>query len=620
MSYTAAPPFQQMLRRVARLIAAVFMTAPLLVGIRTISADALVLQPLTPVADAHTNSSSPNKNYGRATALHVRQGSSSSPTTYHTLVRFDLPSTGIVGGTLRLYVTDGSSAGGVVHVTDGPWSESAVTWQSRPKAGAHVATIGPVAKGSWIEVPIDAAVLRTATLDLLIVSTTTDRASYASRESSTQPQLELATNDVISMPTPTPSLNPPTSTAAQPSLPMPTPDPTLPPTPGSAPTVEPTPVAEPNPTLTPTLEPAPTLTSTPTEGIVVVGYGSSTTGGTGGRVIEVRTVSELTSALQANGPRIVQLIGSGEWAAHGAKLAITEPFVTVDGSRCSCYLRDGWIAIRASEVILRDLRIRTGDETVDAKDADPISINGGTAGIHNIVVDHVEAIWGPDVGGITILNKVSDVTVQHSIIGEGLFRSRHPEAHEDADGHSYAMNISGVSTGGAVPQRITVYRNLLTTSESRNPRICGAVAVDLVNNVIYNHRAGPGCNPQSLNMVANLLVAGPAPAAAALGFTGAEFSHTTSADFPTAFADAIYLADNLADGYILNGFLGPHGIVRSEPAVSLSVAPEAVAGLLDRVAAEVGPSVRDDETLRLLNNLIQRSGLYVSGNGVYPPR
>ena len=106
-------------------------------------------------------------------------------------------------------------------------------------------------------------------------------------------------------------------------------------------------------------------------------------------------------------------------------------------------------------------------------------------------------LWGPDIGGLAILGNVHDVTVQNSIIGEGLFHSRMP-ASQNREGHSMGANIVAMDPRQTPPQRITFYRNLFTTSDSRMPRLQGARCVDLVNNMIYNWGTSRGDRQPSL--------------------------------------------------------------------------------------------------------------------------
>lgn len=374
--------------------------------------------------------------------------------------------------------------------------------------------------------------------------------------------------------------------------------------------VDPTPT--PAPTAAPVAPTAAPATSPPTVVALgsgsIAGYGAATAGGAGGRVIEVHSIDELAAAFRDSGPRTVLLAGSGVWDAGGAELSITKPNITVDGSACSCMIRNGWIKVAASEVILRNLRVRTGDEAVLAADADAISINGGTGGISNIVLDHVEAIWAPDIGGVAILNRVTDVTVQNSIIGEGLYLSRHPEGTPAEGGHSYGLNITTLD-GQSYGERISVHHNLITTSSQRNPQIIGAVAVDFVNNVIYD--AGLDWaygNPRSANLVNNVYRAGPQTQ------TTDEWRSRTNGDVSGFFANSVYLAGNVADGFSFTRDVAG-GVLAGAPPVPLSVAPEDTRGLLDRVLGGAGPWPHDATTQRILANAWNRTGAYMNGTG-----
>lgn len=340
----------------------------------------------------------------------------------------------------------------------------------------------------------------------------------------------------------------------------------------------------------------------------IAGYGAATTGGAGGRVVEVHSVDELRSALGDSGPRTVLLVGSGVWDAAGAEITITKPNVTVDGSACACQIRNGWIKVAASEVILRNLRVRTGDESVQAADADAISINGGSGGISNIVLDHVEAIWAPDIGGVAILNRVTDVTVQNSIIGEGLNLSRHPEGTTAEGGHSYGFNITTLD-GSSYAERVTVHHNLITTSSQRNPQIIGAAAVDFVNNVIYNVGLDWAYgNPRSASIVNNIYRAGPETQ------TSDEWRSRTNGDVNGFFANSVYLAGNVADGFTFTRDIAAN-VLAGSPPVPLSVAPEDTRGLLERVLGSAGPQPADATTQGILANAWNRTGAFLNGVG-----
>ncbi len=158
----------------------------------------------------------------------------------------------------------------------------------------------------------------------------------------------------------------------------------------------------------------------------MVGYGAGTTGGSGGKVYSVSTWSQLKAALQASGPRIVRLTGSADLDGGGEKLKVRNGNLTIDGSGWSGSLRRYSIVIEASNVIVTQLRLRPGDQIDDVGEGDGLTINPGIGGsLSNIVIDHCSLLWAPDVT-LAILNNVSDVTVQYSILGAGLYYSANP--------------------------------------------------------------------------------------------------------------------------------------------------------------------------------------------------
>lgn len=167
----------------------------------------------TPSADTFVSSSAPGTTYGTTKQLEA----DASPMKV-ALLRF--PVTGVGGGTvvratLRLHVTDPSPVGGAVHLVDGAWSE-ATTWSSRPALGAAVASIGAVARGTWIEVDVTGAVTADGDVALGIASSSGDAAGYASRQSVNPAQLVVVVDDAAPPPPPPPVGEPVLSTVAGP--------------------------------------------------------------------------------------------------------------------------------------------------------------------------------------------------------------------------------------------------------------------------------------------------------------------------------------------------------------------------------------------------------------------
>jgi PKD repeat protein len=144
----------------------------------------------TPDADAYFNTASPAKNYGAATVLKLH-----SPVTaeYRPLVRFAV--TGLSGApskaVLRLWVTDASTVGGSWFKVSNAWTESTVTWNTKPDvAGAPLAgTAGAATLGTWMQVDVTSAVTGNGQVSFEATSTSTNTAAFASKESANAPQL-----------------------------------------------------------------------------------------------------------------------------------------------------------------------------------------------------------------------------------------------------------------------------------------------------------------------------------------------------------------------------------------------------------------------------------------------
>jgi PKD repeat protein len=148
---------------------------------------------LTAVADTYVKSGYPTKNFGTQVTLRLRNGGESSNHD-RPYLKFVVPSLDgtIVSAKLRLTVTDTSPDGGSVFHVENDWTETAVTWGTAPAiARDSVASIGPVSAGEMVEVSLPASLLAAGTYSFALTTTTSNDAWYASRETSTPPQLIL---------------------------------------------------------------------------------------------------------------------------------------------------------------------------------------------------------------------------------------------------------------------------------------------------------------------------------------------------------------------------------------------------------------------------------------------
>lgn len=142
----------------------------------------------------------------------------------------------------------------------------------------------------------------------------------------------------------------------------------------------------------------------------------------------------------------------------------------------------------ADNTICRYLRVRMGIN--GQKGTDAIGISHGK----NMIFDHVSAAWGRDETFSISGKHPEDITIQNSIISQGLINH---------------------SAGGLVQteNRVTIYRTLYANNNTRNPKFKGRH--QYVNNIVYNWNAAAyimGGNSQMTsyaNTVSNLFITGP---------------------------------------------------------------------------------------------------------------
>ncbi|HEX6131896.1 MAG TPA: DNRLRE domain-containing protein, partial [Actinomycetota bacterium] len=135
-----------------------------------------------PSADTYVSQANPTANFGGAKRFAV----DASPQE-HALLRFAVTGVGaapVVGATLRLYNTNGSSMGGSVFpVADTSWNESTVTWNTAPPAGpAPAGSLGAVTAGTWYEVDVSSIVTGDGVYSMRLITTSSNGADYTSRE------------------------------------------------------------------------------------------------------------------------------------------------------------------------------------------------------------------------------------------------------------------------------------------------------------------------------------------------------------------------------------------------------------------------------------------------------
>lgn len=236
------------------------------------------------------------------------------------------------------------------------------------------------------------------------------------------------------------------------------------------------------------------------------GFGAATPGGRGGRVLFVTTLEDyipgkdakipgsLRAAVMEDGPRYVLFRVSGTIALQ-SDLVIRNPYITLAGQTApggGICIKDYQVVLGTHDVVIRHLRFRSGDET--RREQMAVGIFGG----NNSIIDHCSMSWAIDEV-MSSFGTVHNLTVQWSIVAEGLSRSYHPKGE-----HSKGSILNG--DGG-----LTIHHCIYAHNASRNPRV-DAVVLDWRNNVVYNWGYRCAYTPRGasyLNYTANYFKPGP---------------------------------------------------------------------------------------------------------------
>lgn len=243
------------------------------------------------------------------------------------------------------------------------------------------------------------------------------------------------------------------------------------------------------------------------------GGGKYTTGGRGGEVYYVSSLEDKTVpgtlryALSQQGPRTIVFSVSGT-IQLSRTLDIANGDVTVAGQTApgdGICIAGYPVVVKASNVIIRFLRFRMGDQ--NKVEGDALSIND----CNNIIVDHCSFSWSTDECVSCYGN--TDFSLQYCFITESLRNSVH-----DKGRHGYGGIWGGTNA--------SFHHNLLAHHDSRNPRfdhdfvnVKCAGPIDYVNNVIFNwggnsayggEGTDKGAGGRHINMVNNYYKYGPA--------------------------------------------------------------------------------------------------------------
>jgi hypothetical protein len=342
------------------------------------------------------------------------------------------------------------------------------------------------------------------------------------------------------------------------------------------------------------------------------GFGATTPGGRGGKVIFVTTLADsgpgsFRAACEAEGPRIVIFRVSGNIALK-RNLTVTKPFLTIAGQTApgdGICLRDNTFGIATHDVVVRYLRSRLGDESSEQSDCIDLLPTA-----RNCVLDHCSATWSIDEC-LSLSGNVQNCTVQWCLIGESLRQSKHTKG---AHGFGSLARANGP---------ITFHHNLWIHNDARNPRMGDNYGrgptfptFDVRNNVIYDYGATASGLTQGnlkINYVANYLRPGPSSKAK---------TPITIGNKPVDSDITFFIRDNILEGndeltadngkflsaYVIDG--KKQAQTTDTPFAAPSVTTLSANLALEAVLGDVGATLpmRDSVDARLVAHVRNRDG------------
>ncbi len=284
------------------------------------------------------------------------------------------------------------------------------------------------------------------------------------------------------------------------------------------------------------------------------GFGKYATGGRGGKVITVSNLNDdgpgsfRQAFKEYPGEPITIVFSVAGIIELQSPLKISRSDITIAGQTAPgdgiCLKGNSFIINGAGDktgargnIIIRYLRSRPGAK-----------IANGVYGFNmensqNIIIDHCSFTWANEE--CAAMYDIKNVTVQWSIISEGLYNANH---------HKGLRAYGGVWGG----QNASYHHNLISNQNSRTVRFNGARAhdtlaiIDYRNNVIFNWKSANACyggevdipgGKSNINMVNNYYIPGPATAKE-LKFVKANYNSAKARG-----GGQWYLNGNVMEGY-----------------------------------------------------------------------
>ncbi len=350
------------------------------------------------------------------------------------------------------------------------------------------------------------------------------------------------------------------------------------------------------------------------------GFGRCAKGGRGGRTIDVTNLNNSgpgslrQCAEVETGPRTCRLTVPGTISLGTYDITVRNDFLTIDGSLAPVALKDGGLDIRANHTVIRHLRIRPGSKSWLSRgsNANGIFYRSTETGAqtHDHIADHVSISWTTD-DAIAVINGTQNVTIQNSIISEGLMNG-------PSCSGCYGKGIL-VGTANQSRETLSVIRTLSAHIFIRFPQATGG-DIDFVNNVDYNGNGStaqiaPYYSPVKINMVGNFWKDGPSAVPFNLGYNVIR----TIGNMAYSSQSGIYVRDNVGrsrpsgdmpESRIIWGDNGGISIQSSRyafPSVTTTSALQAY----EDVLARSGAQPRDSVDARVVNDVRNGTGMLI---------
>jgi len=336
------------------------------------------------------------------------------------------------------------------------------------------------------------------------------------------------------------------------------------------------------------------------------GFGKNATGGRGGAVVEVTNLNDsgsgsLREALLLKYPRTIVFRVGGTINLTSGNLNIPRGSgnVTIAGQTApgdGICIKGDVLEIKDSNVILRYLRIRGGDNIDNKNKTNLRIVSTGGGAVSNVIADHLSISWGADtnvsMGGLGSGNSVNNITLQNSIISENIT-------------NGYNILLWNRSTN------ITFTGNLMAHSKARNVRSSTSTSnFEQVNNLLYSNKSNVSPTDENyFDIIGNVWITNPSVSTTYEIVRLEACSSTNCPGGANRKLTKAYIKDNTLDGgpITVNSNLNPY--MQDSPIFNSGISYMPSSQVKEHVLANAGANLhRDSYDAKIINEVKNRTG------------